>query len=50
MENMQINAVPNNDNIPNIFSLVVIEATMFLSTSMRDIIKWKARIANHYVL
>lgn len=47
IEKMQMKAVPNKDNMPRIFSFVVMDATMFLSTSILDIMKWKARMAKH---
>ena len=49
IEKMQMKAVPNKDNMPRIFSFVVMDATMFLSTSILDIMKWKARMAKHQV-
>jgi hypothetical protein len=47
MENIPINAVPSKDNIPNIFIFVVIEAIIFLRTSILDIIILINRIENH---
>lgn len=40
-------AVPNSDNIPNILILVVIDAIMFLSTSILDIMKLMNKMENH---
>lgn len=47
MEKIPINAVPSKESIPSIFILVVIEAIMFLSTSMLDIIILIINIENH---
>ena len=42
-----MNAVPSRDSIPKIFILVVMEAIMFLRTSMLDIIMLMISIENH---
>lgn len=41
-------AVPSRDNMPKILILVVMEAIIFLSTSMLDIIMLMINMENHY--
>lgn len=42
-----MNAVPKRESIPSILILVVIDAIIFLSTSMLDIIMLMMSMENH---
>ena len=50
MEKMTIKAVPSSESMPNILILVVMDAIIFLSTSMLDIIMLIISIENHSIL